>query len=254
MSRGIIKHDCEPAASVLRILGVLETARTLGLSKGSVSHWAAPQDKGGSNGCIPRRHRKALAELTAKAGHPLTLEFLNSKDKPMAGGAKSKQKGDRFEREIVNILREQGIDAGRVPLSGAVEGFPGDVFFDLPAGRFLGQCKVSASGDGYVSLSNILAERSMVRIRRGTQLFSDEDIVLMDLSYFYGFLTGLMVAPVNMPLWPGARTGVLDKALSGHHVLFFKKDRGPVNVALTYGQYRSFFLERLNHVTAPNAA
>lgn len=34
----------------------------------------------------------------------------------------SKQKGDRFEREIVHLLQEHGIAAEKVPLSGAVKG------------------------------------------------------------------------------------------------------------------------------------
>ena len=40
----------------------------------------------------------------------------------------SRQKGDRFERECVNKLRELGVEASRVPLSGAAGGdYAGDV-------------------------------------------------------------------------------------------------------------------------------
>jgi hypothetical protein len=39
----------------------------------------------------------------------------------------SKVKGNTFEREIVNQLREAGIEARRVPLSGAVPGYEGDL-------------------------------------------------------------------------------------------------------------------------------
>lgn len=42
-------------------------------------------------------------------------------------GKRHKQKGDRVEREIVSILKRHGIPAKRVPLSGSVSGYPGDV-------------------------------------------------------------------------------------------------------------------------------
>ena len=40
---------------------------------------------------------------------------------------RSKQKGDRAERAIVELLRSAGLNAYRVPLSGAVNGFMSDV-------------------------------------------------------------------------------------------------------------------------------
>lgn len=46
----------------------------------------------------------------------------------MSGGRASRQKGDRFEREIVNLFQEHGIAAERVPLSGSAGGkFSADV-------------------------------------------------------------------------------------------------------------------------------
>lgn len=43
------------------------------------------------------------------------------------GGAFSRRKGVRAERELVRLLREHGFEAVRVPLSGAAEGFKGDI-------------------------------------------------------------------------------------------------------------------------------
>jgi hypothetical protein len=43
------------------------------------------------------------------------------------GGRGPKIKGSEFEREIVNQLRAAGINARRVPLSGAVPGYEGDL-------------------------------------------------------------------------------------------------------------------------------
>lgn len=43
------------------------------------------------------------------------------------GGKMSRNKGSRVERELVALLREDGWEAFRVPLSGAAQGFKGDV-------------------------------------------------------------------------------------------------------------------------------
>lgn len=55
---------------------------------------------------------------------------------------RSKQKGNRFEREVVNEAKGLGLGAYRVPLSGACAGFKGDV---MVAGRKL-EVKKRASG------------------------------------------------------------------------------------------------------------
>lgn len=43
------------------------------------------------------------------------------------GGRASKQKGSRAEYQIRDILRDKGWTADRVPMSGAAQGFKGDV-------------------------------------------------------------------------------------------------------------------------------
>lgn len=40
----------------------------------------------------------------------------------MAGGRGRRQKGDRFERELVHKFQEEGFAAERIPLSGAMRG------------------------------------------------------------------------------------------------------------------------------------
>ena len=57
-------------------------------------------------------------------------------------GKSQRDKGARFERECVNLLKEAGRDAKRVPLSGAADGFKGDIICD---GLIL-ECKKRASG------------------------------------------------------------------------------------------------------------
>ena len=52
----------------------------------------------------------------------------------------ARQKGKRLERKVAKLIREKlGIKAYRVPLSGAAEGFKGDIFAEgLP---FYWECK-----------------------------------------------------------------------------------------------------------------
>lgn len=58
-------------------------------------------------------------------------------------GKKSKRKGNRAEREVVRLLKDLGINAKRVPISGAAEGFKGDVVID---DRITAEVKIRASG------------------------------------------------------------------------------------------------------------
>ncbi len=49
-------------------------------------------------------------------------------------GKSPRQKGNRLERAVVLLLREHGLDAKRVPLSGSAKDYPGDVVVTV-AGR-----------------------------------------------------------------------------------------------------------------------
>ena len=57
--------------------------------------------------------------------------------------SRSKQKGDRDERGLIVRLAEHGVSAHRVPLSGAVEGYEGDVIIE---DKYVVECKVRARG------------------------------------------------------------------------------------------------------------
>jgi hypothetical protein len=50
--------------------------------------------------------------------------------------ASKKQKGTRLEKEVAKrineVLREYGVNAKRMPMSGAIEGFKSDIFVNLP--------------------------------------------------------------------------------------------------------------------------
>ena len=62
-------------------------------------------------------------------------------------GKPSRDKGARFEREVVGLMQAQGFGAERVPLSGAAGGrFRCDVSFPFLHRDRLIECKVRADG------------------------------------------------------------------------------------------------------------
>lgn len=61
-------------------------------------------------------------------------------------GMKSRRKGARYENEVIHDLNVLGIDAERVPLSGAAKGsYASDIRFG-PALGWTGECKRFADG------------------------------------------------------------------------------------------------------------
>lgn len=79
-------------------------------------------------------------------------------------GKPSRDKGARIEREIVQLHRALGLDAERVPLSGASGGtFAGDVIIE---GVGKAEVKARASGGGFVQLERWLAQHDALFLRR----------------------------------------------------------------------------------------
>ena len=71
----------------------------------------------------------------------------------MAGGKSPRQKGDRFERQLVHLFQDHGIAAERIPLSGAspfgtMSGY--DLNIPLFGADYRVECK--HSGDGFKTL------------------------------------------------------------------------------------------------------
>lgn len=60
---------------------------------------------------------------------------------------KQKEKGSRFEREIVELARLRDLEAYRVPLSGAAEGFKNDVI--IKKGRETWEVEAKKRADGF---------------------------------------------------------------------------------------------------------
>jgi hypothetical protein len=77
-------------------------------------------------------------------------------------GKKSRDKGGRCEREIVNLCKEMGLAAHRVPLSGAVAGYKGDII----VGDFRCEVKGRGKGQGFATIERWLGDFDVLFLRR----------------------------------------------------------------------------------------
>lgn len=109
-------------------------------------------------------------------------------------GKFSRSKGARVERELVNKLRDTGIYAERVPLSGAAGGsFSGDVIIPLGLdGKALAgitelRCEVKArsNGAGFTQLERWKADNDLLFLKRDRT----EPMVVMDWDLFTQLLS-----------------------------------------------------------------
>lgn len=91
-------------------------------------------------------------------------------------GKRSRSKGLRNEREIVNFFKERGIHAERVPLSGAIEGFPGDIKIQGEMCTFIAEAKCRANG--FKQIYDWKADNDMLFIKADRQ----EQLVVMNLD------------------------------------------------------------------------
>ena len=91
-------------------------------------------------------------------------------------GKKSKRKGYRGEAEIVRLLRQHGVDAKRVPLSGSAKHFqPGDVVIE----GYL-TAEVKRRKNGFKQLYEWLENRNLVFLRADRRPW----LVVMDFELF----------------------------------------------------------------------
>lgn len=215
-----MKYGHEPGATVIRALGgVRPLARKLGVTPEAVSQWARPTERGGSN--IPRRRWPDILRVAREMGKGavVTPKLLRQKKRVDMGRA-SKVKGDRFEWQVVRELHEEGLAAHRVPLSGAVKGYPGDIRVDAPSGPWVLQCKISGykyGSGGRVGMSRMLGEVSagLVTVKSGARY------VVMRRDVFVLLLRGEPPRFVNLPEMRAAG-GQVEAMLKGHDALVFR--------------------------------
>ena len=95
----------------------------------------------------------------------------------MTGGRPPKQKGNREERRLVEVLRRLGIAAERVPMSGSVGGkYRGDINVPL-IGKAL-CCEVKIRSHDFTRLYDWLVERDLLIVRANHQ----EALVVLRLN------------------------------------------------------------------------
>jgi hypothetical protein len=81
----------------------------------------------------------------------------------MAGGRAPRRKGVRAERALVRLLQAYGLAAARVPLSGAMAGYPGDLLLPLLGVQRVVEVKVRR--DGFKPLYDWLKNRDLLVIK-----------------------------------------------------------------------------------------
>jgi Holliday junction resolvase len=103
-------------------------------------------------------------------------------------GRASRDKGARYERELVQHLCQHGLHASRVPLSGAVDGYADDVLIRLSGTELRVECKrrarlasyltqwVDGSADGLVAMREdrgrtlwLVSDELMVRLLQAVE-------------------------------------------------------------------------------------
>jgi Holliday junction resolvase len=72
--------------------------------------------------------------------------------------SRSRQKGDREERAIVDAARSRGLEARRVPLSGSVDGYEGDVVLVDPVSKAERTIEAKHRADGFREIYKWLLE------------------------------------------------------------------------------------------------
>ena len=97
-------------------------------------------------------------------------------------GKKPRRKGYRGENELEHLLKKYGIDAKRVPLSGASEFQKGDLIIRLciDGGEALLTAEVKRRRNGFKQLYGWLEDRNLVFMRADRK----DWIVAMDIEFF----------------------------------------------------------------------
>lgn len=128
------------------------------------------------------------------------------------GGRASRQKGDRFERQLVRLLQDHAFGAERVPLSGSAGGsYTGD--FTVPLlGRDL-RVEAKARASGFATLYGWLEGRDALVVKADRK----PPLVVLPLSLALEVMRAAERARLAEPLFPQlAEDTAQDPAKSRH--------------------------------------
>jgi hypothetical protein len=82
-------------------------------------------------------------------------------------GKKSRDKGNRVEREMVLLHKALGVACARVPLSGAAGGlFDSDLRISVAGFAWKAECKARGDGSGFKQLERWLGDNDVLLLRR----------------------------------------------------------------------------------------
>ena len=114
----------------------------------------------------------------------ITLILTSGGD--LLSGKPSRDKGARVEREIVNLLKENGLFAERVPLSGAAGGsYTGDVRFGKTCANWVGEVKARKDGSGFKTLDRWLGDNDTLFLKKNNA----DIMVVLPLDRFLELMT-----------------------------------------------------------------
>jgi len=99
-------------------------------------------------------------------------------------GKASRDKGGRFERELVNTAKAHGLDAYRVPLSGSATGFKNDVI--IKQGRTVWELEAKKRGSGFKFIYDNIEGADILVIGADRQ----KPLAVMDYEDFCDLLSG----------------------------------------------------------------
>lgn len=103
---------------------------------------------------------------------------------------RNKQRGDRFERKCVQLLKDIGLESQRVPLSGGAGGeFSGDIKIKAPVlpRPLLAECKSRAGCGGYKQIVDWLRDNDLLFLN----VARDEPLVVVPWRLFNVLSTAL---------------------------------------------------------------
>lgn len=144
------------------------------------------------------------------------------------GGRAARQKGSRVELLVRDKLREQGFEADRVPLSGAAQGFKGDVRYKL--GSVEGSVEVKARRSEFNSIYQLYTKitSSELPYSQAFGLYIDGKYVAIGTSP-----AGILDNQYAYTPLPSSTRGVkkllsLEKLLGTSDMLAIKGDNKPI--------------------------
>ena len=101
-------------------------------------------------------------------------------------GKASRDKGGRFERELVNTAKAHGLEAYRVPLSGAAAGFKNDII--IKQGRTTWEIEAKKRVTGFKSIYDNILGADILVIGADRQ----KPLAVPDYEDFCDFLKGAL--------------------------------------------------------------